>query len=427
MTAIAGEAYGSLMKSGLQTGPGSARYLASDGGPSAPLQTDDVRVANRWALLQAMADTGPASRARLAHHTGLSVPTVATILLEFANEGFVHAAGQEDGTGGRPAQRFVLDADARHVLAVDLSGHRALALRVDLLGQVVDQHVGIALRPGLEADLVVWLRGLLADPLAPIVARVAVAVPGIVDPADGHIDLAPALGWHDFALNEILERELGCAILLENDVNALALAELGYGVGAGAEHVVYVAIGSGIGAGLIVHGRLVRGAHAAAGEIGSSLTPAAARGAAGVDGAPLERDLMALASHFLTSEGQLDLDGSERRAAFERFAESVRCVLHNLACALDPDLVVIAWPADAAGLLVDHVVDRWTGPMPVRIVAGALGPGAAARGVARRALAVVHEEICRTIGRDADATPGRRPEQTGARIARRRAQDGTHA
>ena len=249
-------------------------------------------------------------------------------------------------------------------------------------------------------------------------------MPGIVDPADGGIDLAPALGWHEFALTDLLERALGRPTLLENDVNALALAELGYGVGAGAEHVVYVAIGSGIGAGLIVQGRLLRGAHAAAGEIGSSLTPEPARGAAGVAEAPLEQDLMALAARFRTSEGHLDLEGPAERAAFERFAESVRCVLHNLACAVDPELLVIAWPADEAGLLVDHVVERWTGPMPVRIVAGALGPGAAARGVARSALALVHEDLCRSIGRDAaTASPGR-PARIGARPFE---QDGTHA
>lgn len=384
-------------------------------------------MANRRAILHALADGTPASRATLALRTGLSVPTVATILQEFADDGFVRSAGQEDGTGGRPAQRFLLDPDARHVLAVDLSGLRALALRVDLLGRVVERHVGIVLRPGLETDLVGWLDELLSDPRAPIVARLAVAVPGVVDPADGHIDLAPALGWHGFALSELLEPALGRPTLLENDVNALALAELGYGVGAGAEHVVYVAIGSGIGAGLIVRGQLLRGAHAAAGEIGSSLTPEPARGAAGVDGAPLERDLMALAARFLTADGRVDLAGPAERAAFERFAESVRCVLHNLACALDPDLLVIAWPADAMGLLVAHVVDRWTGPMPVRIVAGALGPGAAARGVARSALMVVLDELCRSIGRDAATPAATRPERTGARDATHRAQDGTHA
>lgn len=393
------------MKSGFRTREGSRSVAAGRVPVVGPAQNDEVRVANRLAVLDALAELGAASRATLAHRTGLSVPTVATILTEFAHHGFVRDAGQEDGTGGRPALRFVLDPDARHVLAVDLSGRRALAERVDLLGRVVERREGVALRPGAEAELFAWLGTLLADPGAAAVAHVAVAVPGIVDLDGGRVDLAPALGWHGFPLRDRLEAHLGCPVLLENDVNALALAEMAYGVGRDAEHVVYVAIGSGIGAGLIVHGRLVRGAHAAAGEIGSSLTPwargdgapAVADGAA--TGGGLERDLMALAERFTDEDGRVDLAEAEARAAFERFAEAVRAVLHNLACALDPELLVVAWPADADGALVDHLQRRWRAPMPVAIVAGSLGPGGAAAGVAHRALAVVRETTCRTLGR----------------------------
>lgn len=362
---------------------------------SAPLQTDHVRGSNRLTVLRALIASGPVSRANLAHTTGLSIPTVATIVQEFATRGIVRSDGQEEGTGGRPAQRVALDANACHVLAVDLSGHRALALRVDLRGRVRSDDVGIALAPGIEDELVAWLARVVHAPDQPPIARLAVAVPGVVDPLDGHVDLAPALGWNDFALAELLEAEFGRPTLLENDVNALALAELGYGVGAGAEHAIYLSIGSGIGAGLVVNGRLLRGAHAAAGEIGSSLTPAAAAGAGGSGDAPLERDLLALASRFVGPDGGIDLGSEERRDAFGRFAEGVRFVLHNLACALDPELMVVAWPADPERHLVRYLESRWAGPTPLRIVAGTLGQGAAARGVARRALVQVHEDLCR--------------------------------
>lgn len=373
---------------------------------TAPLQTEHVRGSNRLTVFQALAQGGPASRATLAQRTGLSVPTVATILTELEGSGAVRADGIEEGTGGRPAQRVAVDADARHVLAVDLSGHRARGLRIDLLGAPRSESLGPPLRPGAEPELVDWLRQMLAEPGAPPVARLALAVPGVVDPVDGHVDLAPALGWHDFAVADLLETTLGVPTLLENDVNALALAELGLGVGAGAEHVLYVAIGSGIGAGLVVHGRLLRGAHAAAGEIGSSLTPAPARGAAGIEGAPLERDLLTLAERFLDADGRVALDGAERCEAFGRFAESLRCVLHNLACALDPELLVVAWPADPEGRLVQHLRAHWSGPTPVRIAAGALGPGAAARGVAGLALELVHRDLCRGAGRTAARAAG---------------------
>jgi predicted NBD/HSP70 family sugar kinase len=272
------------------------------------------------------------------------------------------------------------------------------------------------------------------DPAVARVARVAVAVPGVVDPSDGHVDLAPALGWHDFALAELFERTLRRPVVLENDVNALALAELYFGAGAGHDHVVYVAIGSGVGAGLVVHGRLYRGAHDAAGEIGYALTPPPAAGAAdetvavgatspanepggsggrsgsalgtpGGRGGPLERDLLALAARFVGVDGRIDVDAPERAQAFERFVEGLRAVLHNLVCALDPELLVVAWPADATGLLAQSLRERWSGPGPLRIVAGSLGDDAAALGVARIALELVEDDLCRSAGRAIERLP----------------------
>ncbi|MBW6455051.1 MAG: hypothetical protein K0A98_04120, partial [Trueperaceae bacterium] len=146
------------------------------------------------------------------------------------------------------------------------------------------------------------------------------------------------------------------------------------------------------------------GAHAAAGEIGSSLTPAYARGASGDDDAPLEGDLLALARRFLDDDGRVSIDGSERSEAFVRFAESLRSVLHNLACALDPELLVVAWTADPEGLLVQHLRGRWSGPTPLCIVASALGSAAAARGVASLALERVQDELCRSAGREVAVT-----------------------
>lgn len=364
-----------------------------------PLQTDHVRGSNRLTVYRALADGESASRAVLSQRTGLSIPTVASILQELAAVGAVRPDGLEDGTGGRPAQRVALEPDARHVLALDLSGRCARALRIDLLGRPRSDDRGPECRPGCERALVGWLAEILAAPQAPPVARIAIAVPGVIDPADGHVDLAPALGWHDFGLAELLETALGRPTLLENNVNALALAELSYGAGAGADHVIYLSIDSGIGAALVVNGRLLRGAHAAAGEVGSSLTPIHARGAGGGDG-PLERDLLALADRFLDADGRVSIEGAERSEAFVRFAESLRCVLHNLACALDPELLVVAWPADPEGLLVQHLRGRWTGPTPLRIVASALGSSAAARGAAQLALARVQEELCRSAGRE---------------------------
>lgn len=375
----------------------------------APLQTDHVREANRHGVFRALLDTGIASRTTLAQRTGLSVPTVATILHEFGRAGVLREVDQDDSTGGRPAQRVALEPNARHVLALDLSGRAARAMRVDLLGRALRSEVGPVLGPGSEGELLAWLRGLIDPSQGPRPARLAVAVPGVVDPVDGHVDLAPALGWHDFALAEVLESALELPVILENDVNALALAELCYGAGAGHDHVVYVAIGSGIGAGLVIHGQLYRGAHAAAGEIGYAITPpvAGTDDAARVAGGPLERDLLALSHRFVDPDGRLRLEGKAAIDGFQRFSEGLRVVLHNLVCALDPELLVVAWSADHEGALASALRQHWTGPSPLRIVAGDLGVDAAARGVSRLALEQVEDDLCRHTARHPAQTQDR--------------------
>jgi glucokinase len=75
-------------------------------------------------------------------------------------------------------------------------------------------------------------------------------------------------GWDDFALAERLEQELGAPALIANDADAAALAEQRFGAGRGVRHLLYMTISTGIGGGVIVDGRLHRGEHAWAGEVG---------------------------------------------------------------------------------------------------------------------------------------------------------------
>jgi predicted NBD/HSP70 family sugar kinase len=362
-----------------------------------PYQTEHVREANRHGVYRALARHGAATRAELAQRTGLSAPTVATILAEFHAQGLVGEAGADEGTGGRPAQRVRFVADAGHVLAADLSARHAYACRVDLTGRVRTRHTGPALRPGGTDELVAWLGALVVAPYQPPVRRLALAVPGVIDPDDGRVDLAPALGWHRLDVSARLEAQFDVPVRLENDVNALALAELHYGAGAAHRHVVYVAIGSGVGAGVVIDGRLYRGAHAAAGEIGSVLTCAedADRPHAPGEPGPLERRVVAAAERCLSEDGRFASDAPGAQAALDQLVRLLAPALHDLACLLDPELLVVAWPADPDGHLAERLGATWRGPRPVTIVRGALGRDGAARGAAHLALDDVEAEICR--------------------------------
>lgn len=351
-------------------------------------QHDNVRGHNRLAVLEVLRRRGVASRAELSRATELSVPTVTTIGQEFVELGLVDEGDFAQSGGGRPARLLRLISSSRNVLAIDLSRSRLQAARVDLAGKLHALDAGQALGPGLEEELVDWLRDTLAAAAAsrtPISA-LALAVPGVVDFANTKVRLAPSLDWNDADIGMLLRESSGLPVLLENDVNAVAVGETTAGVGAGRLHVVYLALATGIGAGLVINGKLFRGAHHAAGEVGYGLLPGLTEsglnlGAAG----PLERHLLDIA-HGCVVDGQLDLGTPERQAAFNELVEGVRLTLHNIACLLDPELVVVAWSADERGLLAEGVARRWAGPLPVAVKAGSLGESAALHGLGRLAL-----------------------------------------
>lgn len=101
------------------------------------------------------------------------------------------------------------------------------------------------------------------------IAGIGVSCGGPLDTASGIVYSPPNLpGWDGIPLKTWLEDELGLAIHVENDANAEALAEWIFGAGRGYTNVVYMTMSTGIGGGLILNGRLYRGAGDAAGEVG---------------------------------------------------------------------------------------------------------------------------------------------------------------
>ena len=93
--------------------------------------------------------------------------------------------------------------------------------------------------------------------------------PGQIDCQKGIVKLAPNIpGWVDVPIAEIMEKEFGIPTRVDNDVRCAALGELNYGAGIGCENLICITVGTGIGSGLVVNGKLVRGASNAAGELG---------------------------------------------------------------------------------------------------------------------------------------------------------------
>lgn len=103
----------------------------------------------------------------------------------------------------------------------------------------------------------------------PAVAGVGIGLPGFVDSVNGIVHkLTNVPGWTEIPLTKIIEERTGLPAIIENDANAMAYAEFLYGAARGSRHAVCITLGTGVGGGLILDGRLFRGAQLAAGEPG---------------------------------------------------------------------------------------------------------------------------------------------------------------
>ena len=101
------------------------------------------------------------------------------------------------------------------------------------------------------------------------VAGIGIGLPGLIDPSAGVVRFLPNIpGWKNVSLKKYLERYTGIPVFLENDVNMITLGEWKFGAGRGLKDIVCITLGTGVGGGLILDGRLYRGAGWAAGEVG---------------------------------------------------------------------------------------------------------------------------------------------------------------
>ena len=231
-----------------------------------------IRAMNEQLLIGHIRDLGPISRADLARLSGLSKPTVSLALATVERAGLVRR-GQRTGVPGRSARLYEVRPDAGYVLGLDI-GHKyirgALAdLACGILSASAIPSRASSVR-GRVGELIQLADELCARAGIPrqAVTQTVIGSPGVYDPRRNSMALTGGLpGWDRPAVLADLRAAFGQSLVVENDVDAAALAERTHGHGRDADSFAFVSVGSGIGMGLVVGGRLHRGMHGVAGEI----------------------------------------------------------------------------------------------------------------------------------------------------------------
>jgi len=379
-----------------------------------------IRAMNEQLLLERIRLSGRCSRADLARVSSLSKPTVSLALANLERAGLVQEAGQRTGVPGRSALLYEIRPEAGFVLGLDI-GHQFLrGALADLSGEIrvrLSRKTAASSVPGRVAELV-----RLADDICaaagvprPGVTQTVIGSPGVYDPRRDSMALTGGMpGWDRRAALAGLREAFGPALVVENDVNAEALAERAHGYGQDADSFAFVHVGSGIGMGLVIGGKLHRGAHGVAGEIAflpladdHEIDPADAR-RRGV------LEAVAAASGVVRAARRAGLRGPvSARRVFEAaargdarasvvVAEEARLVASAICCIVavaDPELIVLGGGIGQAPGFAEVVSAslRAVAPVQPKVRVSALGTDAVVDGCLAEGTGLAWQQLTTTL------------------------------
>lgn len=232
-----------------------------------PMARTDV---NRSAILAHLGAHGNASRAELARSLALSPALMTQLSKDLIADGLIRELAHQPSQGGRPARMLGLVASAGRAVGVKVAADHLAFVEVGIdgtVGRTASEPFDAAANTML-AVLADRLRSFIAGGADTPLLGIGVGVPGDVDAQGIGIVNSTQLGWTNAPIGATLRRELGMPVIVENNVNAVAMAERLYGLGRRHSNFLVVTIGTGVGAAIVIDGVIVRGTRGGAGEIG---------------------------------------------------------------------------------------------------------------------------------------------------------------
>ncbi|GAB2523111.1 ROK family transcriptional regulator [Paramicrobacterium agarici] len=237
------------------------------------------RAASTGDLLQILRDRVPRTKAEIAALTGLSRSTVATRVDALLALGLVAPAGEAASSGGRPPSRIAFAPASRVVIGIDIGATHGVVAIADLAGSILaERSAQLRIADGPETVLD-WATTEALSLLTHTGHRetdllgIGVGLPGPVEHSTGLPVNPPIMpGWDRFDVPAHIRRSIPVDVLVDNDVNILALGEHAMSW-PDSDELIFVKVSTGVGAGIIMGGELQRGARGSAGDLGHVRLP----------------------------------------------------------------------------------------------------------------------------------------------------------
>jgi len=230
-----------------------------------------VRDINRQIVLNYVREREPISRATIAKETALQRSTVSAIVDSLQNEGLVEEIGAGESTGGRRPTLLRLRAAEAIAIGVSITPVQITVATCDLAGRILSQRE-FPIHPDADRTLktVIDCINQFKTANAAAIESVGISLPGLIDPSAGVAFYVPYFQWRDLPVAQIISAATSLPVTVDNDANAIALAELWFGRPevADARDFILILVAEGVGTGIIIDGQVYRGQCGAAGEFG---------------------------------------------------------------------------------------------------------------------------------------------------------------
>ena len=310
-----------------------------------------IRNQNRALVINLLRLHGSLSRTAISERTQLAPSALTRLTRYLLAEGLVIETGMSSSTGGRPAVLVALNPEYCRTIGMKVERTRILAAAVDLTGAIRDRAEMSFKTPPTPARVITAIEKLTKKLTFDHVLGVGISISGFVDPATGVNLYSPILGWRNVPLRDPIAKRIALPVWIENDVNALALAERWYGAGREFTHFICITVGEGIGAGVVIGGELFRGAFGGAGELGHiTINPdgpvcrCQERGCLEVYASDFFLAEEASRLGFSDIQGLIDSarnGGEEAKQAFARMGRYLGLGAKNLVNLLNPEAVIL--------------------------------------------------------------------------------------
>jgi predicted NBD/HSP70 family sugar kinase len=230
-----------------------------------------VRDINRQIVLNYVREREPISRATIAKETALQRSTVSAIIDSLQSEGLVEEIGAGESTGGRPPTLLRLRTAGAIAIGVSVTPSHITIATCDLAGRILKQ-CEFPIDPDHErtfSQIIDCINDYKNQDGAAI-ESVGISLPGLIDPSMGTAIYVPYFHWRDLPVANIISTGTSLPVSIDNDANAVALAELWFGRPEVTDlrDFILILVAEGVGTGIIIDGQVYRGERGAAGEFG---------------------------------------------------------------------------------------------------------------------------------------------------------------